>query len=95
MKKLSPEEIRNLSQEEYEQYLKDYELDRTATIGYLIDYLKKNFKPDDRVCYMDCVEGVKNDCTYIEKEQLGDRFFRKLREGEASVYVSPDDVMMI
>lgn len=64
-----------LSREEFEAWHNLSDKLCTATISQLIKYLRENFKPDDKLCYMDCVEGYKNDCTYIAKSQLGSRFF--------------------
>ena len=95
MQQLTPEEIRGLSEEGYTEYLRQHDRISSATIGDLISYLEKNFKPDDKVCWMDCVEGVKNDCTYMTKDQLGTRFFRKLDEKEVDRFTDIDDVLMI
>ena len=60
-------------------------------------YLKDNFKPDDKLCYMDCVEGCKNDCTYITKDQLGDRFFKYVKtlvHTDSYPYVNDNDVII-
>lgn len=64
------------------------------TVGQLISYLKENFKPDDKVCYMDCVEGLKNDCTYVTKDMLGDRLFKYVGDDNYE-YVSKNDVIVI
>jgi len=85
------------------------EIENTARIKDVIEYLKTNFKPEDKICYMDCVEGYKNDCTYVENNQLGTRFFYYASElkkrGEKELtdeefknwfpYVSENDVVMI
>lgn len=68
--------------------------ENTYTIGQLISYLKKNFKLDDKVCYMDCVEGLKNDCTYVTKDMLGSRLFRYVND-DFYEYVNKDDVIVI
>ena len=83
---------RVLTNAEYQIYEKLSCEIRDAKVGDLIDYLKQKFKPDDKVCYIDCVEGVKNDCTYVRKTQLGDRFFRcadpkEYPEGNAVVMI--------
>lgn len=64
-----------LSGEEFEAWHNLSDKLCTATVSQLIKYLRENFKLDDKLCYMDCVEGYKNDCTYIDKSQLGSRFF--------------------
>lgn len=69
-----------LSGEEFEAWNSLGDRLRTATVSHLIKYLRENFKPDDKLCYMDCVEGYKNDCTYIDKSQLGSRFFYYVRD---------------
>lgn len=68
--------------------------ENTYTVGQLISYLKENFKLDDKVCYMDCVEGLKNDCTYVTKDMLGTKLFRYVND-DFYEYVSKDDVIVI
>lgn len=60
--------MKQLTNEEYEAYVKVREALCTATVGQAIEHLKANFKPTDKVCYMDCVQGYKNDCTYMTKD---------------------------
>lgn len=81
----------------------------SATVQDFIDYLETHFKLDDKLCYMDCVEGLMNDCTYMTKEQLGKKFFyrvaalkeRAIRNGsskevedEMFPYVDDSDVVV-
>ena len=73
---------RPLTDKEYQVYRKLAHEIRDMKIGDMIDFLKRNFKPDEKVCYMDCVEGLKNDCTYVRKSQLGERFFRYAKPEE-------------
>ena len=73
---------RALTHDEYEIYRKlEHEI-QTMKVGDLIDYLKRSFKPDDKVCYMDYIEGFKYDCAYVKKNQLGRRFFRYAKPEE-------------
>ena len=79
-----------------------YEDEHTATIGFLVEYLKNNFKPENKVCYMNCVEGLKNDCTYVVKEQLGNVFFRKVKNIKRDIgstdefpFVKDEDVIIM
>jgi len=69
-----------LNDEEYDAWCKLREVIGTATVGQVIKHLKENFKPTDQLCYMDCVEGCKNDCTYVTKDQLGKRFFYYMKD---------------
>lgn len=69
-----------LSTDEFEAWHKLSDKLRTATVAQLIKYLQENFKLNDKLCYMDCVEGCKNDCMYITKDQLGSRFFYYVKE---------------
>jgi len=69
-----------LTDEEYDAWNKLREVIGTATVGQVIKHLKENFKPTDKLCYMDCVEGYKNDCTYVTKDQLGKRFFYYVKD---------------
>ena len=88
---------KSLSDEEFEAWTKLSEKLHTATVGQLVKYLKDNFKLDDKLCYMDCVEGCKNDCTYITKDQLGDRFFmyvKTLVHIDSYPYVNDNDVII-
>ena len=88
---------KSLSDEELEAWTKLSETMHTATVGQLVKYLKDNFKPDDKLCYMDCVEGFKNDCTYITKDQLGDRFFKYVKtlvHTDSYPYVNDNDVII-
>ena len=86
-----------LDAEELEAWTKLSETMHTATVGQLVKYLKDNFKPNDKLCYMDCVEGCKNDCTYITKDQLGDRFFKYVKtlvHIDSYPYVNDNDVII-
>lgn len=74
-KKELAKKMQLLSDDEYENWCKLRDTLGTATVGQAIKYLQENFKPYDKLCYMDCVEGCKNDCTYVTKDQLGTRFF--------------------
>ena len=69
-----------LSDDEFESYHKLIEKLNTATVAQVIEHLKNNFKMDDKLCYMDCIEGVKNDCTYVTKDQLGHSFFYYVKD---------------
>lgn len=83
-----------LAHDEFEAWHKLSDKLRTATISQVLNYLKKNFKPDDKLCYMDCVEGVRNDCTYITRDQLGERFFytvKSMKEREKKRYPIEND----
>ena len=71
---------KTMSADEIEAYHMFSEKLNTATVAQVIEHLKNNFKMDDKLCYMDCIEGVKNDCTYITKDQLGQRFFYYVKE---------------
>lgn len=52
----------------------------SATVSQVIEYLKTHFKPDDKLCYMDYVQGCKNDCTYMTIDQLGKDFFYYVKD---------------
>ena len=96
-KEASNDSRKALDAEELEAWYKLSEMMHTATVGQLVKYLKDNFKLDDKLCYMDCVEGVKNDCTYITKDQLGDRFFRYVKtlvHTDSYPYVNDNDVIV-
>lgn len=96
---------------EFESWHKLSEKLHTTTVKQLIDYLQANFKLDDKLCYMDYVQGYKNDCTYIIKDQLGKRFFysvkdlkdrnmkkhnfTKDKEDDLYSYVNDNDVVVI
>ena len=69
-----------LSDDEFEAWHKLSEKLDTATVAQVIEYLQKNFNLDDKLCYMDCIEGVKNDCTYVTKDQLGHGFFYYVKD---------------
>ena len=71
---------KTMSDDELESYHKLSEKLNTATVAQVIEHLKKNFKLDDKLCYMDCIEGVKNDCTYVTKDQLGHSFFYYVKD---------------
>ena len=71
---------KTLSDDELESYHKLIEKLNTATVAQVIEHLKKNFKMDDKLCYMDCIEGFKNDCTYVTKDQLGQSFFYYVKD---------------
>ena len=71
---------KTLSDDELESYHKLSEKLNTATVAQVIEHLKKNFKMDDKLCYMDCIEGFKNDCTYVTKDQLGQSFFYYVKD---------------
>jgi len=76
----------------------------TATVGQVIKHLKENFKPTDRLCYMDCIEGLRNECTYVTKDRLGERFFYYVKDIKARIdaieadqmfsFVNDNDVVM-
>ena len=86
-----------LDDEELEAWTKLSETMHTVTVGQLVKYLKDNFKLDDKLCYMNCVEGCKNDCTYITKDQLGDRFFKYVKtlvHIDSYPYVNGNDVII-
>ena len=96
-KEASNDSRKALDAEELEAWYKLSETMHTATVGQLVKYLKDNFKPDDKLCYMDCVEGCKNDCTYITKDQLGDRFFKYVKtlvHIDSYPYVNDNDVII-
>ena len=96
-KEASNDSRKALDAEELEAWYKLSEMMHTATVGQLVKYLKDNFKLDDKLCYMDCVEGVKNDCTYITKDQLGDRFFKYVKtlvHIDSYPYVNGNDVII-
>ena len=96
-KEVSNDNMKALDDEELEAWYKLSEKLHTATVGQLVKYLKDNFKLDDKLCYMDCVEGFKNDCTYITKDQLGDRFFKYVKtlvHTDAYPYVNDNDVIV-
>ena len=71
---------RALDDSEFEAWHKLSEKLHTATVAQVIEYLKKNFNLNDKLCYMDYVQGYKNDCTYMTKDQLGKRFFYYVKE---------------
>ena len=71
---------KTLSDDELESYHKLSEKLNTATVAQVIEHQKKNFKMDDKLCYMDCIEGFKNDCTYVTKDQLGQGFFYYVKD---------------
>ena len=96
-KEASNDSRKALDAEELEAWYKLSEMMHTATVGQLVKYLKDNLKLDDKLCYMDCVEGVKNDCTYITKDQLGDRFFRYVKtlvHTDLYPYINDNDVII-
>lgn len=87
-----------LDDEELEAWTKLSETMHAVTVGQLVKYLKDNFKLDDKLCYMNCVEGCKNDCTYITKDQLGDRFFKYVKtlvHIDSYSYVNDNDVIIV
>lgn len=59
--------------------------DSSASVGELVDYLRENFSLDDKLCRLDCVEGLRNDCVYVKKSEIGGRFFRYVRDDKRSV----------
>ena len=63
-----PNDGERLKVDELESWNKLNSKLNTATVAQVIEHLQKNFKPDDKLCYMDCVQGCKNDCTYITKD---------------------------
>ena len=71
---------KTMSDDELESYHTLIEKLNTATVAQVIEHLKKNFKMDDKLCYMDCIEGFKNDCTYVTKDQLGQSFFYYVKD---------------
>ena len=71
---------KTMSADEIEAYHKLIEKLNTATVAQVIEHLKNNFKMDDKLCYMDCIEGFKNDCTYVTKDQLGKSFFYYVKD---------------
>ena len=71
---------KTMSADEIEAYHKLIEKLNTATVAQVIEHLKNNFKLDDKLCYMDCIEGFKNDCTYVTKDQLGKSFFYYVKD---------------
>ena len=79
-KNISNDSRKSLSDDELESYHKLSEKLNTATVAQVIEHLKKNFKMDDKLCYMDCIEGFKNDCTYVTKDQLGQSFFYYVKD---------------
>jgi len=90
-------DVKAFSHQQYKSWCNIHDFINTATVGQLIDYLKNNFKEDDKVCYMDCVEGYKNDCTYVTKDMLGKRILRYLNEDDEKFYpyVKMGDVILI
>jgi len=81
----SSKKMRHLTDEEYEAYSKLRETLNTATIEQLVEYLQENFKLDDKLCYMDCVEGLKNDCKYVDEVDVGKRFFRYVKDMKRNI----------
>ena len=91
-----------------EQYMKEFDRKHTPTVGEVIEFLKSHFKPTDKLCYMDCIEGVKYNAEPIYKEDLGKRFFRYAKDYMTNddrfknetfelvfPYIEPNDVIII
>jgi len=88
--------ISEMTDEEYIEHLRQKEIEHTATIGDVISFLEENFRPDDKMCYMDCIEGMKNDCTFVRKRDLGDRFLYYVKKLKIDhKYVDDGDVVLI
>lgn len=71
---------RALDDDEFESWHKLSEKLHTATVGQVIKYLQDNFKLDNKLCYMNYVQGCKNDCAYMTKDQLGNQFFKYVKQ---------------
>jgi len=50
-----------------------------ATVGDLIAHLKKNFRPDDKLCFWD-EGGAYMNCEHVTKNMLGDMMFKYVKE---------------
>ena len=51
------------------------EVENDITVSDLIEFLQTNFKPDTKLCWIDCIEGFKYDCKPFYKNKLGKHNF--------------------
>lgn len=93
------EEQKKLSEmtaEEFGKWATEESRKHAVTVNDYVRYLLDNFKPTDKICYMDCVEGLRNDCTYITVDMLGKSMFRYVKDVKKvtadRLGKTPDDV---